>query len=233
MIKKKLLWRTIRRSPKFVQIHLDFSLSPQDAFVDPDAGLFDEIVSFIGNKLRANGETLYQIGLGENGDIGLTEDELMRSIATLNKVCSKLGADYLQLNSSLNATDSQNPDQKHSALFLIRMKVESDDFQEVRVSVLGNVDAGKSTLLSVLTHGQLDDGRGLARQKLFRHKHEIESGRTSSVGSDILGFDSKGNIVNQSSSHGNNLNWAQISEKSSKIISFIGGWSIYSIDSKV
>lgn len=102
-------------------------------------------------------------------------------------MCSKLGADYLQLNSSLNATDSQNAEQKHSALFLIRAKVESDDFQEVRVSVLGNVDAGKSTLLSVLTHGQLDDGRGLARQKLFRHKHEIESGRTSSVGSDILG----------------------------------------------
>ena len=46
----------------------------------------------------------------------------------------------------------------------------------------GNVDAGKSTLLGVLTHGVLDDGRGIARQKLFRHKHEVETGRTSSVG---------------------------------------------------
>lgn len=46
----------------------------------------------------------------------------------------------------------------------------------------GNVDAGKSTLLGVLTHGVLDDGRGVARQKLFRHKHELETGRTSSVG---------------------------------------------------
>lgn len=57
---------------------------------------------------------------------------------------------------------------------------------------MGNVDAGKSTLLGVLTHGELDNGRGHARLKLFRHKHEIESGRTSSVGNDILGFDSKG-----------------------------------------
>lgn len=40
----------------------------------------------------------------------------------------------------------------------------------------GNVDAGKSTLLGVLTHGELDNGRGLARQRLFRHKHEMESG---------------------------------------------------------
>ena len=60
------------------------------------------------------------------------------------------------------------------------------------MAVVGNVDAGKSTLLGVLTHGELDNGRGLARQKLFRHKHEAETGRTSSVGNDILGFDSVG-----------------------------------------
>lgn len=57
---------------------------------------------------------------------------------------------------------------------------------------MGNVDAGKSTLLGVLTHGELDNGRGHARQRLFRHKHEAETGRTSSVGNDILGFDSMG-----------------------------------------
>lgn len=54
--------------------------------------------------------------------------------------------------------------------------------------MVGNVDAGKSTLLGVLTHGELDNGRGHARQRLFRHKHEMESGRTSSVGNDILGI---------------------------------------------
>ena len=62
--------------------------------------------------------------------------------------------------------------------------------------MVGNVDAGKSTLLGVLTHGELDNGRGFARMKLFRHKHEMESGRTSSVGNDILGFDSTGQYPN-------------------------------------
>ena len=62
------------------------------------------------------------------------------------------------------------------------------------MAVVGNVDAGKSTLLGVLTHGELDNGRGFARQKLFRHKHEMESGRTSSVGNDILGFDQEGQV---------------------------------------
>lgn len=60
------------------------------------------------------------------------------------------------------------------------------------MAVVGNVDAGKSTLLGVLTHDELDNGRGHSRQKLFRHKHEMESGRTSSVGNDILGFDEEG-----------------------------------------
>lgn len=56
---------------------------------------------------------------------------------------------------------------------------------EVRLAVVGNVDAGKSSMLGVLTRGVLDDGRGKARVNLFRHKHEIESGRTSSVGMEV------------------------------------------------
>ncbi len=74
-----------------------------------------------------------------------------------------------------------------------------------RVAVVGNVDAGKSTLLGVLTHGELDNGRGTARQRLFRHKHEMETGRTSSVGNDILGFDSDGKVVNKTDGHGESI----------------------------
>jgi len=60
--------------------------------------------------------------------------------------------------------------------------------------VLGNVDSGKSTLLGVLTQGELDNGRGRARLNLFRHLHEIQSGRTSSISFEILGFNSKGEV---------------------------------------
>ena len=75
--------------------------------------------------------------------------------------------------------------------------------------MVGNVDAGKSTLLGVLTHGELDNGRGTARQKLFRHKHEMESGRTSSVGNDILGFNQEGRVVNRTDGHGENHTYIQ------------------------
>ena len=45
-----------------------------------------------------------------------------------------------------------------------------DDQQciDLRVCVLGSADVGKSTLLGVLTQGELDNGRGRARLALFR-----------------------------------------------------------------
>uniref|UniRef100_H2ZBE9 GTP-binding protein 1 n=1 Tax=Ciona savignyi TaxID=51511 RepID=H2ZBE9_CIOSA len=84
-----------------------------------------------------------------------------------------------------------------------------------RVAVVGNVDAGKSTLLGVLTHCELDNGRGYSRQKLFRHKHEVESGRTSSIGNEILGFTSTGSVVNQPKSTCN------ICQRAAKVITFV------------
>jgi len=52
---------------------------------------------------------------------------------------------------------------------------------ELRIGILGNVDSGKSTIISVLKEKLLDNGRGLARRKILKHKHEQESGRTSSI----------------------------------------------------
>ncbi|BHF71423.1 GTP-binding protein 1 [Sparganum proliferum] len=103
--------------------------------------------------------------------------------------------------------------------FLLRRNSETRDFVDVRVAVVGNVDAGKSTMLGVLTHGELDNGRGLARLRLFRHKHEVESGRTSSVSNDILGFDADGVVVNKPV-HGK-LDWSQICQNAAKVITFI------------
>lgn len=75
------------------------------------------------------------------------------------------------------------------------------------------MDAGKSTMLGVLVKGGLDDGRGKARVNLFRHKHEMESGRTSSVGMEIMGFDVKGDIVS-SNVPGRKLTWEEIGKRS-------------------
>ncbi|XP_075969148.1 GTP-binding protein 1 [Anticarsia gemmatalis] len=158
-----------------------------------------------------NGEIIYDIGQGEDGR-GLTEDEYSASVATLQSLVSGERVSCVELR-------RWDCGSGLTGQYLLRTQLDHTDFMEIRVAVVGNVDAGKSTLLGVLTHGELDNGRGYARQRLFRHKHEMESGRTSSVGNDILGFDSMGNVVNKPD-HGT-LDWVKICEKSSKVITFI------------
>uniref|UniRef100_A0A8C1JCA9 GTP-binding protein 1 n=1 Tax=Cyprinus carpio TaxID=7962 RepID=A0A8C1JCA9_CYPCA len=161
------------------------------------------------------GETIYVLGVGsDGGDYGLNESDMQASVATVRSMCEQIEADLILLRERTEAGGQVRD-------YLIRRRVGEADFLEVRVAVVGNVDAGKSTLLGVLTHGELDNGRGFARQKLFRHKHEMESGRTSSVGNDILGFDQEGQVVNKPDSHGGSLDWTKICEKSSKVITFI------------
>lgn len=53
--------------------------------------------------------------------------------------------------------------------------------EECTIAVCGPVDAGKSSLIGVLTYGELDDGRGYTRNKVLIHPHERESGRTSHI----------------------------------------------------
>ena len=52
---------------------------------------------------------------------------------------------------------------------------------EIRIGVIGNVDSGKSTLVSVLKNKELDDGRGSARLLVLKHPHEKSTGRTSDI----------------------------------------------------
>ena len=53
--------------------------------------------------------------------------------------------------------------------------------REVKIAVVGHVDSGKSTTVGVLISDKLDDGNGKAREEILKHKHEKESGRSSSI----------------------------------------------------
>lgn len=66
---------------------------------------------------------------------------------------------------------------------------------------------------------------GSARLNLFRHRHEIKSGRTSSISREILGFDAKGLPITYNICR----TPEEICEISSKLITFIdmGGHQKY------
>ncbi|XP_034479794.1 GTP-binding protein 1 [Drosophila innubila] len=197
------------------QLSIDYaSIRGKDVLVNPTESQLQLLKRRLLDRIADScGETIYEIGVGEDGsDSGLNAEQFEASMETLRQLSVAIDADMVKLR--------ERPSEKGKiGQFLLRKHIETTDFMEIRVAVVGNVDAGKSTLLGVLTHGELDNGRGHARQRLFRHKHEIESGRTSSVGNDILGFDGIGNVVNKPD-HGH-LDWVKICEKSAKVITFI------------
>ncbi|MBK5112428.1 MAG: elongation factor 1-alpha [Candidatus Heimdallarchaeota archaeon] len=189
--------------------------------IDPNATRFEHLVTQMKFRLQEGmGEAIYEIGIEDNGyPKGLSVKELKLSIETLKKMA-------LELNADITVLREREGEIGTVAEVLIR-KFAEEDFLEIRIAVVGNVDSGKSTLVGVLTQGKLDNGRGLARVNVFRHKHEIETGRTSSISQQIMGYDSRGRIVNYESL--NEKSWTKIIEGSSKVLTFIdlGGHEKY------
>ena len=93
--------------------------------------------------------------------------------------------------------------------------LETMSKHHIRVAVAGNVDAGKSTLIGTLKTSTLDDGRGLNRSKIMKHKHERDTGRTSTATQYEIGFDECGNVL------GNCANEAEIAKKSARVVSLM------------
>ncbi|KAK7002746.1 GTP-binding protein 1 [Biomphalaria glabrata] len=189
------------------------ALTSKMALVSPTNEEFEMLLEDIRTRIMdTQGETIYEVGTGEGDRPGLKDEDYQAAVATLQSISQTLDLVCVLLR-------ERTAEEGKVAEFLLRKKLKQEEFMEVRIAVVGNVDAGKSTLLGVLTHGELDNGRGVARQKLFRHKHEMESGRTSSVGNDILGFDASGNVVNKPE-HGH-LDWIKICEDAAKVVTFI------------
>ena len=94
--------------------------------------------------------------------------------------------------------------------------------QLLRFLTCGSVDDGKSTLIGVFTGtGKLDNGNGEARSQVFLHKHEMESGRTSAVSQQIMGFTSTGRVTNHKDIDlERSLTWAEIVREAAKVITF-------------
>ncbi|GMH85514.1 hypothetical protein TrVE_jg5328 [Triparma verrucosa] len=89
----------------------------------------------------------------------------------------------------------------------------------LRILVMGNVDAGKSTLVGALTTNSLDDGRGSCRLKIMKHRHEITTGRTSTVSNHTMGYTGDG-AVKVSAHRVRTLTDEELVRGSEKLINF-------------
>ena len=144
---------------------------------------------------------------------GLNETDMTSSLTTLRIMAA-------ELNATTSILRRRNLDNGKSCVeMLVRKMSDNKNLEEIRISVMGSVDAGKSSLIGVLTQGELDNGRGRARLQMFRHYHEIKSGRTSCISHELLGFDDDGNVINYK--HNEMMTAEEISELSTKLISFM------------
>lgn len=174
-----------------------------------------------------HGETLFDLGFEHNGEpMHLNKADWDKAWDRLQGAARKVHADCQLLLTKNVGGDAEgqaaanDKDKDCSGKVLIRQNPATvESVIETRIAVVGNVDAGKSSMLGVLVKGDLDDGRGRARVNLFRHKHEIETGRTSSVSMEIMGFDTHGRVIT-SDTPGRKLSWEEIGKRSAKVITF-------------
>jgi len=102
---------------------------------------------------------------------------------------------------------------------------------DIKIATIGNVDAGKSTLVGVLTRAMLDDGRGKARSLVFNsgiNGHEAQNGRTSCIAKEIMGWRKDGEQILEeragaasASLAARNAAWQKIATTSEKAVTFI------------
>ncbi|CAH0478088.1 unnamed protein product [Peronospora belbahrii] len=126
---------------------------------------------------EGGGTAFYEIGVKDNGEVlGLSENAILRSLGALARMCRVVHA---QMSLSRFRVGR---DISHRAVRVqVKRVLAHTSTKRLRVSVIGDFESGKSTLVGVLTRGRLDDGAGLARMQVCRYRHELENGCTSSV----------------------------------------------------
>ena len=181
--------------------------------LDIDNKRVEELASQMSYRVsEGNGECIYNIGVGDDGTLtGLTEDEYEETIKNIKIVAEKN-------NYSTNIISSSETKNNKKIYEILIREINKNKYIDIKVAVAGHIDAGKTSMVGNLISGQNDNGRGLTRSFVFKHKHELETGRTSAIAHEIMGFDYEGKIVNYQGI--NKLSWAEIVQKSAKIISF-------------
>ena len=186
--------------------------------IDPSEERIERLTSQMKYRLaEGNGEALYRLGVSDDGHgDGLTEEELAESMETMKILAEKNNAEATIVHHDAGLMEG------HSIVeVMVRSNLTDNDTINLKVAVIGNVDSGKSTIVSVLSKGGLDNGRGLARVKCFNFKHEIDTGRTSSVSADnFVGFNNEGIIMNYNEK-GKERRTEEILEESTKLVNFI------------
>ncbi len=111
---------------------------------------------------EGRGECIYDVGVplaAADAEAaarrGLTSEEMDASVATLRAVAGTLGAEAVLLRERAAPEDEGGGRGRNTAQYLVRRRYEEKDFMEIRIAVVGNVDAGEKVVLFSLWKNQV------------------------------------------------------------------------------
>jgi len=164
-----------------------------------------------GKILLNRKEAHYILGIKDNGSLGcLTEEELDKTFSIFTQVVAITKSTIVHLDKKKYNTSY--------LMYIIIQKIETEKIKELNMAFVGPTQHGKTTTISHLVYGQHDDGKGYARNLVFKHEHEKKSGITSCIKKEIIGLRA-GKLINYSI--GIQTSWENIVEMSDKIINLI------------
>jgi elongation factor 1-alpha len=129
---------------------------------------------------EGGGECFYEIGLTDSRNRTQSEEEVKESLEELEKIVTRLDASLQIVNMGGYRETGIG------AEVMIRKNGSSSEKMEIKAGLFGDESCGKSTLVGVLVNGQLDNGEGSAKANMFRYKHELQSGKTSSINHQVI-----------------------------------------------
>lgn len=182
----------------------------------------------IGAKMKVVNEKIVDPALNDDTTLEnqlALKGQTARNRSSMCRVSKKnISASRVSVIEHVTESKSKKPTLNNKSKKAVRKVIQvlfkrktHDISEELRVAVLGPTESGKSSLLGVLSRGEHDNGRGSARLNLFRHRHEIRSGHTSSISQEIFGFNCHG----QPLTYNTCLTTEEIIEASSRIVTLI------------
>lgn len=149
---------------------------------------------------------LYELGVADDGEVrGISEEDMDITLNTLKIMASALGCEVQILRR--HAVGFREVEGIEIPLYAVEANVrpvhsnsQSSEatlvIPQLRITLFGHANAGKSTLAGSITESVADSGRGKARVAMLKHPHEVKTGHTSHVASGLLGFTADGELVN-------------------------------------
>lgn len=177
---------------------------------------FNQLASQMRYRLgEGNGNAIYYIGINDDGSIyNLSKIEKTESMSNLKEIVKFINC---------------NIDKVILIDNYIKVIIKDKHFrklQEKHILLLGDSESGKTTFLSYLIKNKLDSKNSKARLHILNHKHEIETGRTSSFTYKYIDFNETKFVFIDSpgwdgvSSDSNNINMKSSKKRNKLLLSF-------------